>query len=194
LSGGVLVACALKKETRALRARFGEGTDFLTTGLGTDRTLATLERVLDESRPALLLFTGMGGQLDPTLDLGDFVVPAQWLFESGTVFPVDELITAELRAQGWEIRDAGLTVRTPVVKEKERLRFYRETGARICDMESAAAMMIARSYGVPCLAPKVVSDTADSGMLSFYRNFDRNMGALGAQLERLLPLLRRLVT
>jgi hypothetical protein len=56
-------------------------------------------------------------------------------------------------------------------------------------MESAAAMMISASYEIPCLAPKVVSDTADSGLLAFYRHFDRNILFLADYLSRLIAVL-----
>ena len=54
-------------------------------------------------------------------------------------------------------------------------------------MESAAAMMIAAHYKIPCLAPKVVSDTAESGLLAFYRYFDQNVSLLADYLDLLIP-------
>ncbi len=191
-TGRILVGCALRKEARALRPHLGAAADLLVTGLGTDRTLRSLETALEQRRPRLLLFTGMAGQLDPTVRLGQFLCPASWRFESGTEFPVEAILTEQLRQCGWRIEGGGVTVRTPVVKERDRMRLFRETGARICDMESAAALMICRSYNVPCLAPKVVSDTAASGMLAFYRHFDRNVRILADQLTRLITDLRAL--
>jgi nucleoside phosphorylase len=189
-TGRILVGCALKKEARALRPHLGAEVDLLVTGLGTDRTLRSLEAVFERRRPPALLFTGMAGQLDPVVELGQFLCPAIWRFESGTEFAVDSTLTEDLRLRGWEVEGAGVTVRAPVVKERERLRLFRETGARICDMESAAALMICRSYAVPCLAPKVVSDTAESGMLAFYRHFDHNIRILAERLPRLVSDLR----
>jgi nucleoside phosphorylase len=59
-------------------------------------------------------------------------------------------------------------------------------------MESAAAMMIANGYEIPCLAPKIISDTADSGFLAVYRNFSRNMECLATYLRRLFDVLTQL--
>lgn len=192
MSGGELVvACALRQETDALRAKLNRDIRLITTGLGTDRTARSLESLYEKERPPLLVFTGMAGQLDPALRVGDFVFPEAWALESGTRFEVEPELVEALRAGGWDVTGLGLTVRRPVVKEKQRLRLFRETGARICDMEGAAALMVSRSFGVRCLAAKVVSDTADSGMLSFFRNFDRNIASLAQHLGPLVDWLAR---
>jgi len=182
----ILVACALKKETRGLRDRMGDRVPLLTTGLGTDRTLRTLEEVFERRKPDLLIFTGMAGQLDPNLGLGDFVFPRSWRFEEGREYVIAEDLAGKLTGRGWVVEGTGITVRKPVVKGAQRLRLFESTGARICDMESAAAMMISESYEVPCLAPKVVSDTADSGMLAFLRQFNRNIEALSGKVSQLV--------
>jgi len=165
---------------------------FLATGLGVDRTLRSLEGLLETWKPSCLVFTGMAGQLDPTVELGDVILPEQWQLESGTQFSVDPTLVQQLRNAGWEIAGSGLTVSTPVATRKKRLHLFEKTGARVCDMESAAAMMIAASYQIPCLAPKIVSDTADSGFLAFYRHFDRNIGLLAEYLDEFLKSLEEL--
>ncbi|HON01163.1 MAG TPA: hypothetical protein PLM33_13015, partial [Acidobacteriota bacterium] len=68
----------------------------------------------------------------------------------------------------------------------DRLELHRRFQGSICDLESATAMMVAAAHGVPCLAPKLISDTADSGMLAFYRRFDENIEVLADFIERLL--------
>jgi len=188
----LLLACALKKEANALSEKMKTDYPVLVTGLGTDRTLRTLEKTFDKQKPSLLLFTGMAGQLSPEIDLGEFVFPAMWRFESGTEFKVSDSLRDPLSERGWRIEGAGVTVRRPVVRGVQRRRLHRETGAVICDMESAAAMMIADTYGIPCLAPKIVSDTAESGMLAFYRHFGRNTEALGKRLQELISCLEEI--
>ncbi len=188
----LLLACALKKEARALNEVMKTDYPVVVTGLGTDRTLRTLERTFDKQEPSLLLFTGMAGQLSPEIELGEFVFPAIWRFESGTEFRVAESLIDPLSERGWKIEGAGVTVRKPVVRGVQRRRLHRETGAVICDMESAAAMMIADAYGIPCLAPKVVSDTAESGVLAFYRYFGRNIETLGTRLQELISCLEEI--
>lgn len=190
----LLLACALKKEAKALNKELKSDYPILVTGLGTDRTLQTLEESFDKRKPSLLLFSGMAGQLSPEIKLGDFVFPAVWCFESGTEFRVMDALRVPLSEQGWQIGGSGVTVRKPVVRGVQRRRLHRETGALICDMECAAAMMIADTYGVPCLAPKVVSDTAESGMLAFYRHFGKNIQTLGKRLHELITCLEEIST
>jgi nucleoside phosphorylase len=154
-----------------------------------DRTLRTLEAAFEESRPLALVFTGMAGQLDPCVKLGDVILPEEWKLESGTGFKVDRCLADCLRRSGWDVSGSGLTVSSPVASRKRRLRLHEETGARVCDMESTAAMMVAASYDIPCVAPKVVSDTADSGLLAFFREFDHSVGLMAGYLDRFLKTL-----
>ena len=74
----LLVACALKKEVRGLRATMKSQCRWLVTGMGVDRTLSTLEETFGQWMPSCLIFTGMAGQLDPLVELGDVVLPEQW--------------------------------------------------------------------------------------------------------------------
>ena len=90
---------------------------------------------------------------------------------------------------GWEIEGCGLTLSTAVLRTKSRLALYRKFGARICDMESVFALQVASRYGVPCLAPKIVSDTAQSGISAFWREFDSNMDQLAKYLDKLVAAL-----
>jgi nucleoside phosphorylase len=188
----LLIACALKNEERELRRNLVTKSRLLVTGLGVDRTLRTLEQTFEKERPSCLVFTGMAGQLDPALQLGDVILPKDWGLESGTRFSVEKGLLRNLRDLGWPVSGKGITVSSPVVSRKKRLQLFQRTGARICDMESAAAMMISASYEIPCLAPKVVSDTADSGLMAFYRNFDQNIQRLAEYLDRLCVVLKRL--
>lgn len=186
----LLVACALKKEVKALRSKLGDRHRYAVTGLGTDPTSRNLAKALCDLRPHVVLFTGMAGQLRESVQLSQICFPRRWRMESGIEFEIPEEMTAYLAEKGWDIRGTGLTVQAPVVKKEARDRLFQETGAEICDMESAAAMMVCAAHSIPCVAPKIVSDTADSGMLAFYRRFDENMlrlteflGPLASDLE-----------
>ena len=91
----------------------------------------------------------------------------------------------------WEIEGCGLTVSTAVLRAKSRLALYRKFGARICDMESAIALQVASRYGIPCLAPKIVSDTAPSGIGAFWREFDSHMDQLAKYLDQLIAAINK---
>lgn len=189
----LLIACALKKEAGELRKRIGFSYHIEVTGLGPDRTLRNLEECFARVEPAALIFTGVAGQLNPDFKLGQIVYPEAWCLESGTRFEVDPDFKSRLLEHGIPVKETGITVRKPVVREASRLKLYRETGASLCDMESAAAMMISASFGIPCIAPKIISDTGQSGMLGFYRHFDRNMEKMAGKTAELADIISELL-
>jgi len=189
----LMIACALKKEARLLREVVGFKHHVEVTGLGPDRTLKNLESYFEHDLPSALIFTGVAGQLNPDFELGQIVYPEAWCLESGTRFEVDPELRRLLVERGVKVRETGITVRKPVVRQKNRIELFRKTGASICDMESAAAMMIAGSYQVPCIAPKIISDTGKSGMLDFYRHFDKNMKNMAEDASRLASIMADLL-
>ncbi|GEM_PF-1249767 len=197
----ILVACALKRECSALRreltAHNQAGSppayrlDFLITGIGLSRTQASL---LDhfsrtEPKPSLMVFTGTAGQLDPSLAMGETVCPASWALSTGEEYEVTNSVADRLRSCGFEVSGRALTVRRPVLRASSRAQCFKEAGARICDMEAFGALKIASLCGVPCIAPKVVSDTGDASFLAFWAHFDRNMARLAEYLRAILPIV-----
>lgn len=186
----MLIACALKKESSALRGRLGLDCQFLVTGLGARRTRQSLQKQFESHVPSLFIFTGTAGQLDPALAIGEVILPQEWCLEDGSCFPVDAGIASALRESG-KISGRGLTVSAPVVRARSRRALYRKHGAQICDMESAVALELAHKYSVPCLAPKIVSDTAGSGLTAFWKSFDRNMDVLARYVEELMICLEK---
>ena len=179
----------MKKESKILRERLGTRCTHLVTGLGMNRTRATLESYFRNRSPSILVFTGTAGQLDPGLKMGDVVFPKRWCLQTGGCFESDPALVAFLRKRRVRISGAGVTVRIPVIKKQDRERLYRGQGASICDMESAAVLELARSHGVPAVAPKVVSDTAETGILGFRREFEANLIRLSHYLDGLLPIV-----
>lgn len=164
---------------------------FATTGLGRRRTSANLSRLLESDRPDLLIFTGTAGQLDPRLRMGQVVLPRRWAFADGDGYAVNmETVVWPPGESPVVVEDLGLTVARPVVRARSRLKLYRDHGAAICDMESASALQAAAVRRVPCIAPKVVSDTADTGLGEYWRAFESNMHNLTAALSQLLRLVR----
>lgn len=186
--GECVVACAMKKESKILQDRLGAGFTHLVTGLGVKRTRATLEAYFRTQRPSILVFTGTAGQLDPGLKMGDVVFPERWCLQTGGCFEANPALVAFLRTRRVRISGAGVTVRIPVIKKQDRERLFRSRGASICDMESAAVLEVARTHGVPAVALKVVSDTAETGILGFRREFEDNLIRLSHYLDGLLRI------
>ncbi|HSR51549.1 MAG TPA: hypothetical protein VLV83_12030 [Acidobacteriota bacterium] len=194
----ILIACALKKECARLCQRFSADSAeaqtrqigplrFRHTGMGPDRAAERLAEIVREENPRRLIFTGTAGGLDPSLEMGQVILPRAWILEDGSRFdngalgfpaklPGDPLLQVEL----------GLTVRRPVLRPSARRRLHRDTGAAICDMESAAVLRTAARLSVPALALKVVSDTGSSGIADFWKHFDANLEHLSQALENLL--------
>ncbi len=183
-----VVACAMKKESKILRERLETRCTHLVTGLGMNRTRTALESYLRTRSPSILVFTGTAGQLDPRLKMGDVVFPRRWCLQTGECFESDPELVAFLSQRGVRISGAGVTVRIPVIKKQDRERLHRSRGASICDMESAAVLEVARRHGVPAVAPKVVSDTAETGILGFRREFEANVTRLSRYLDGLLRI------
>jgi len=185
----MLVAGAMEREVSTLQSLLKCDCLFLVTGVGTSKTERSLHQYFRSKLPSCLIFTGNAGQLDPTLQLGQVVLPEEWCLEDGSCFRVNRGLAERLRKQNWKFSRRGITVSTPVLRKKSRLSLHERWGAQICDMESAAAIKVALAYGVPCLAPKIVSDTADSGIRAFWSRFEEHMMELAGYLDRLITLI-----
>lgn len=185
----LLIGCALAKEVEILGDHMPLDCNYLVTGMGVRRTEAALMERFGSAKPALLIFTGTAGQLDPELEMGSVVLPEAWCFQDGPCFSAHAPLVSVLRQRGWEISGRGLTVPLPVVRKQARIELYQRFGACVCDMEAAVALKVASSFGVPCLAPKVISDTAGAALVSFWTHFNANMVKLADYLKNLLRAL-----
>lgn len=183
----LLIGCALDKEVEILRRRLGQRYQYLVTGMGRRRTESSLSGHLQSHQPSLLIFTGTAGQLDPTLEMGQVVFPEIWCLQDGPCFPADPDWVGKLRERGWDVSGRGLTVTFPVARRQVRLELHQKLAASVCDMEAAVALRAASDFGVPCLAPKVIADTAQSALVAFWTHFEANMSKLADYLGRLLP-------
>ena len=181
-----LIGCAMKKELEVLRCRLDANVDYLVTGLGGSRTSRRLEKSFETLRPPLFIFTGTAGQLSPLLQMGEVVFPQAWYREDGSHFPSDPGYVQMLSEKKWTISGNGLTARKPVLKSATRRQLYEKWNALICDMESAWVLETTARFQVPCLAFKVISDTAESGIFTYWSRFDEVMNSLADYLERLL--------
>lgn len=190
ISFKVVIGCALKKEAGILREHLDWDCEFLVTGLGARRTEASLDEYFEIRRPSLFIFTGTAGQLDPDLKMGTVVFPETWCLEDGSCFSADRRAVEALRGKGLQIAGRGLTVPQPVVRKQSRHELHDRHQASICDMEAAFALKVAAHYGVPSVAPKVVSDVAGAALVSYWTNFDANMTKLGHYLN-VLPQIWR---
>ena len=187
----ILIACALGKELDVLHACLPANLQFLCTGLGWNRSRRRLEQKVRQGRPAAIIFAGTAGQLSPGVELGAVIFPERWCFCDGRCYEQSSELIPFLAARGFPTEGAGITLSSPVLRAGLRLRLHEESGALICDMESAGVLAAARELQIPTLALKVVSDTADSGTDGYWREFNSNMECLGKYLRRMIRVLSR---
>lgn len=187
-----LIACALRTEAELLAAEpVLDGIDVIATGLGPERTRRNLRRILPELVPRWLVFTGAAGGVDPVLSLGEVVFPAAWQLEGGDLYSADPRAVESLQRLGWRVEGIGWTATLPVPDWESKQALFQRSGARVCDMESAAALETALQLGVPAVVLKVVTDPAipDSPPFTpgaFLRVLPQVIPPLAEQLARLL--------
>ena len=172
-----------------LRGCLPDSLQFLRTGLGSNRSRRRLEQRIRQRRPSAIIFAGTAGQLDPGVKLGAVIFPERWCFGDGRCYEQSSQLIPFLAARGFPTQGVGLTVSRPVLREGHRLRLHAESRALICDMESAGILAAARELQVSTLALKVVSDTANSGIAGYWREFNSNMERLGTYLRQLIRVI-----
>jgi adenosylhomocysteine nucleosidase len=133
---GVLVLFALEREAAPFRRLAGRGVTIRVSGVGRDRARAAAEVALRSTPvPRLVIAAGFCGALAPGLRVGDVVT-------SPRIVTVDHL----------------------VANPTEKRQLAERTGAYAVDMESAAVEQVCAARGVPFLAVRAVSDTADTAL------------------------------
>ncbi len=182
----LLIACAMNKEAEALNQLLAGRHTVLATGVGIQRTLPALLKLLRNRKPDLLLFTGSAGQLDLSLSMGDVVLPESWSIQDGPSFACDGEASRRLRSKSWTIEGLGLTMDKAVLRADQRQALHQSTGAAIYDSVTAAVLRVCQTANVPCVTPKIVASTVQSGLLSFWNALDRNIRPLADTLSRLI--------
>ncbi len=106
------------------------------TGIGPASAARTIRELLAYEKPRKVISAGFAGGLDPTLRVGD-------------------TLTADF--PGASILSRALPIETPA----EKIAAFRETGARLVDMETATLAEACATANVPLISVRAVSDSAD---------------------------------
>jgi adenosylhomocysteine nucleosidase len=205
------IVCALASEARhlgpivRLAAPLGslaDGTLVATTGMGSAAAFAGARALIDAGATALASW-GMAGGLDPTLNAGAILLPAEVVGSDG------KLVST---AAGWRERlssavaqhapvRSGRLLTTPraISSLADKAELFRTTGAVAVDMESVAVGEVAEQHRLPFIAVRVVVDSAgdvlpasvaaaadNQGHLHIWRL----IGALALKPVELAPLIR----
>jgi len=155
----VIVACGLPFEA-ALAA--GEGIA-VACGPGPWRIAQRIDALVAGAPAgtfAGIVSFGCAGGLDPALAAGSSIVPDGVLTGHGEL-TTDAAWTRALRARLPQAH-AGLLlgIDTPLAGDVDKARLWRACGARVVDMESHAAALVAGRHGLPFAACRVVLDPA----------------------------------
>ena len=109
------------------------------TGIGQKAASRTIRSLLEVEKPRRVICAGFGGGLDPRLRVGDTLVAD---FSSGVIISCPD----------------------PLETPGEKAAMYRKTGARLVDMETSAVAAGCGSAGIPMVAIRAVSDSADEAL------------------------------
>lgn len=157
----------------------GQSVALVTTGAGLVNAAAGAQRAIDALDPARVIMVGVAGGLDPTLDIGAVVIPAEWVnHQMGKVdsagfsaireagpYPVDaDLLALARELGGIEVGRRGASGDLFVDSAAVRDELFERTGARTVDMETAAVAQVAAQNGLPFIAIRAISDRAGGGL------------------------------
>lgn len=124
------------------------------TGFGKKRTRRTMEKVIENLHPSLVISVGLVGALVPELKVGDIFIP-------------EAIIDYENPGKRYQIRypinKGGVLVTVPrVFKSKDKYRLKDMIPDAACvDMETSAVAEILEPLDIPLLCIKAVSDELD---------------------------------
>jgi adenosylhomocysteine nucleosidase len=105
------------------------------TGIGPAAAESAIREVIQSEKPCKVIGGGFAGGLDPALRVGDTLVS-----ESAAVIFSREI---------------------PLETPEQKAAAFRETGARLVDMETAVIAAACAAEGIPFVAIRAVSDSAD---------------------------------
>ncbi len=173
----ILVACGLQREANILR---GLGVIAIPGGGDTVRLEAVLEG--QAAAATMIVSAGIAGALDPSLNAGDVVIDHKPLpFRGGvgvgavpTLVGLGETDTPRPNPspEGEGLRKAlpqahhGQIIGQDHIAATaaEKAALYAATGALAVDMESHIAARVAARHGLPFIAIRTISDTADESL------------------------------
>ena len=168
------IVVALVSEARALAPQIGAragrrdpiqpfaGAALTVSGMGGQRAAAAARRLVEAGATALAS-VGTAGALDPGLESGAIVLPREVVTLEGGSVATDprwrEALAAALpraRLSGGRLLSTGV----PIGLRLDKAIARRETDCVAVDMESAAIAGVAAETGLPCIALRVIVDTA----------------------------------
>jgi nucleoside phosphorylase len=140
----------------------GASVDFLVTGMGPVRATRAMDAIASQEY-GLCLASGIAGALQPSLDVGDIVVPRA-VMESGTANKIacDPQLVQRAVSSGAKVIEEMVSCDrvASTVAEKARLGEF----AAAVDMESFAIIEAAQRRNIRAVVIRVISDRHDQAL------------------------------
>jgi adenosylhomocysteine nucleosidase len=151
----ILAAVGMLKEARLIQ---GPGVRAVAGGGRADLLEQRLKAHLADA--AAVISIGVGGGLDPALNVGDIVIGSEVLRPRGR-WVTDPAWTRRIRARLPGARLATIYGSNEMVLHSlDKAKMRSKGGAALADMESHVAAKLAAAHGLPFAVVRVVSDTA----------------------------------
>lgn len=132
------------------------------TGMGHNRALQGTRELLEHFPVKYVICSGFAGALNPELKVGDLLIAEN----------MSDPVLLQI-ASNLEFKDNGIkkgkvfSVDRPILSMKEKRRFFYSTGAMAVDMETSAVREQTLKFGIPLLAVRAISDTAQESITLF---------------------------
>lgn len=127
-----------------------------TLGLAGYRGAPVLRRLIEKSRPEIIVSAGFSGALQPDIGLGAIVI--------GDNFSDPQLLQETLSKSPTFRKGSITTVESVLETAIAKKALGESSGALACDMESSHLYAICVSAGIPMLSVRCISDVFDQDM------------------------------
>jgi len=114
-----------------------------------------LERKLVDNRPSLVISAGFAGGLQSHLAAGDLVI--------GRNFTDPDILARLNLGPDWHIGEIH-TASAIIERAEDKRNLAQETGCMVGDLETSHIAAVCQEHGIPMLALRCISDTADEDM------------------------------
>lgn len=145
------------------------------TGVGRSRAVQAVSGLLERHGPKRVLITGFAGALDPKLQAGEVIVPAEIMdFDTGR-----RLIHADHETNGGERDDRRMlcTIDRLIDTPAAKADLFHRCGAAAVDMESAAIAAGCVAWRIPWTCVRAISDAASDELPPFVLDLTRSDGS-----------------
>lgn len=137
--------------------------------MGPARAADATRALLTRERPDAVLLAGLAGGLDPTLAIGDVVVPTRHHALHGGALgdavemtaALTERLTCGLAKAGIPHRLGAFLTSPRVLADPNEKRAFGDRGCLAVEMEGLAVAQVCHEHGVPCASVRVVLDPVE---------------------------------